>query len=423
MKKYTMLFALALAGTAVSAQVTSFVKFNDDTHKTIYFEARPEDRNYKNVFAWISFLRQDRSMIAAFAYPVTGQGDLYIRKGAITSRVFNVPVDGAAEVNLIRVTESPFNDPQADTGPSDVTLNKSNSPLGNAGGHDNERPRSPTIYLNLINGFSESPAFISGTDGLVNYVGRLPNGKLFYSAATWGQPFTHWLSLPPMEMKSRPVITVFDNTFYVAATNRNNQVMLTTKQTSGFVSWTPLGIASDKAPSLCVSRNTLYFFVRLLDGRVLYKYQVSGQASTLWGEIPFANSVSAPVAATNGNRVFVAMLRADRSIYLSTKEGNGGFGAWTALNQRSDEPPALVAVSNLLYVFAVDGDRIRYTRSLAGGAFDTWQTIDGSTTQDYVSAAYVNGRLIVVMKKTAGGMKWNEAVGEPFFSGGWRDFP
>jgi len=422
MKKYIMLFALTLVCGATSAQVISFVQFIDDSHKTIVFQVLP-DKNYENVIAQISFYRQDRSLLAALTYPVTGEQNRYISRGITTSRVFDVPVDGAADVKVIQVTQSATSDGRADGVATALSLNRSSSALGNTSGLKNQRRYSALHYLNLINAFGESPAFTRGRDGLVTYVGRMPNGKLFYSAAAWGQPFAHWLPLPPMEMKSRPVITVFDNTFYVAATNRNNQVMMTHYQGAQFASWTSLGIMSDKAPSLCVSGNTLYFFARKTNGSIWYRYRASGNAPTLWGEIPFANSVTAPVAAADGYRVFVAVVRADRNIYLATKVSGGGFGGWTRLNQRSDEPPALVAVSNMLYVFAVEGSRVVYTRSLAGGNFEPWKTIGGGTTDDYVSAAYVNGRLVVVMKQTGGSMKWNEAVQEPFFSGGWRDFP
>jgi hypothetical protein len=172
------------------------------------------------------------------------------------------------------------------------------------------------------------------------------------------------------------------------------------------------------SPAVAGVGNSVYFFARTSDGRIMYQTAEIGQAGLCWMEVEGNGRTDvAPAAAAVGTHVFVAIKTLDGHVAINQADLGQPFGQWFPSDIVTDAAPAVAGVGNEVYFFAKTTDgRIMFNRAPLGAGGVGWKEVDGNgRTATSPAAGAVGNHVFVAIKASDGQVSINQAdLAQPF---------
>ena len=243
-----------------------------------------------------------------------------------------------------------------------------------------------------------------------------------------------WRLRLPMTVTT-PSSASVSSTIFCASTSIDGRILLCqAKYGQAFSDWHQVaGNGRTDAAVACASvESTLFIFCKGLDGRI-YVNQAEMTANNTDPE-EFAQSFSgwfevqgdgrtdvAPAATRIENSVFVFVKGLDGRIYLNQAEYRHAFSGWFEVqgDGRTDAAPTCATVGKSVFVFVKGLDqRIYVNQAEFGRAFSGWFEVQGDGRTDAAPAtAAIDQSIFVVIKALNGGVFLNQAEFGHAFSG------
>ena len=172
-------------------------------------------------------------------------------------------------------------------------------------------------------------------------------------------------------------------------------------------------------PAVAGVGDSVYFFAKTSDGRIMYQTAQLGQAGLCFTEVDGnGRTDAAPAAAAIGNAMcLVAVKGLDGHVAINQADLGHPFGQWFPSDMITDAAPAVAGVGNNVYFFAKAPDgRIRYNRAQLGQGGVGWNDVEGNGRTDAApAAAAVGTHVFVAVKGLDGHVAINQAdLGHPF---------
>jgi hypothetical protein len=107
---------------------------------------------------------------------------------------------------------------------------------------------------------------------------------------------------------------------------------------------------TDAAPAVTGVGNSVYFFAKAPDGRIMYEWAELGKEGHGWTEVDGgARTNDAPSAGAVGTHVFVAIKGQDGHVYINQADLGRPFNdQWSQSGPVTDAAPAVTAVGNAI---------------------------------------------------------------------------
>src|SRR5438552_928340 len=133
---------------------------------------------------------------------------------------------------------------------------------------------------------------------------------------------------------------------------------------------------TDVAPAVAGVGNSVYFFAKTRDGRIMYDWAVLGKGGHGWrGMEGSGRSNAGPAAGAVRDHVFVAIKGLDGYVYINQADQGHPFNdQWSQSKMTTNVSPAVAGVGNSVYFFAktLDG-RIVYDWAVLGQGGHGWR--------------------------------------------------
>jgi hypothetical protein len=235
--------------------------------------------------------------------------------------------------------------------------------------------------------------------------------------------------------QTTPASASIGSTLFVAATSIDGRILLCQARFGqAFSDWRPIAGngRTDATVALASVENTLFVFCKGLDGRI-YVNQAEltasnadpekfAQAFSGWFEVQGdGRTDAAPAAVRLRQSVFVFIKGLDGRIFLNQAEYRHAFSGWFELqgDGRTDAAPTCATVENVVFCFVkgLDG-RIYVNQAEFGHAFSGWFEVQGDGITDVApAAASIDRSVFVFIKGLNGRIYINQAELGHAFSG------
>src|SRR5439155_739445 len=176
---------------------------------------------------------------------------------------------------------------------------------------------------------------------------------------------------------------------------------------------------TDVAPAVAGVGNSVYFFAKTRDGRIMYDWAELGKGGHGWREMEGTGRTNAaPAAGAVREHVFVAIKGLDGYVYINQADQGRPFNdQWSQSCLNALVDPAVAVEGKWVYFFAktLDG-RIVYDWAVLGQGGHGWREMEGTGRSNAAPAAgAVRDHVFVAIKGLDGHVYVNQAdQGRPF---------
>lgn len=270
-------------------------------------------------------------------------------------------------------------------------------------------------------------------------VGSCGDGQIVVCQAHFGQAFSEWRAVNGHGgTDTAPAVTAIRSSLFIFVKGLDQRIYLNqapvTPATSvprefarAFSGWFEVQGQgqTDVAPAAATVQDTVFVFIRHLDGRILVNQADFGHAFGSWFEVQGnGRTDAAPAAAALRNTVFVFIKGLDQRLYVNQAELGHPFSGWFELQGGglTDVAPAATAIGDSVFVFikGING-RIYVNQAQFGHGFSGWFEVQGNGLTDCAPGAASVANSVFTFVKGLDAAPWvNQAEYRHAFSGWHR---
>lgn len=285
--------------------------------------------------------------------------------------------------------------------------------------------------------FTDCAPVAASIGGTTFFVAKGIDGQLFISQMRFGQAASEWLAIQGNGLTdASPAVAVLDKTLFVFAKGLDGRIYVNQTElrpdtvapeafAKSFSGWFEVqgDGRTDAAPAATSVENTVFVFVKGIDGRIYGNQAEFGQPFVGWQEAAGDGITdTAPAATTVGKSLFVFVKGLDGRIYVNQAEfGQAGSGWFEVQGDGiTDSAPAATSVSGTVFVFVKGLDnRIYGNQAVFGQPFVGWNEAAGDGRTDAApGAGCMLNNLFVLVRGLDGAGYFNQAeFGHP--GSGW----
>ena len=204
----------------------------------------------------------------------------------------------------------------------------------------------PWPWHALPGGTSRSIA-TSDTNGLLYFLHRGDDAKMYYGWMDSSQIFTSWHQLPG-ETNLSPSMTVLNGTRFIAHLGQDGRIYMGSLSGTTFSGWSFTGDASADAPSLAQFSSRIYMIHRGSGGdQGIYIGAYTAQAGWYWRDVIPGIAPGRPTLATLNGELWAAHRGLDGTIYVADLSKSY---IWSKMGGTSTTDPSMCEWNHRLYL-------------------------------------------------------------------------